>query len=306
MSYDPKDPSLAFTLPFQLTKKLHRETPAELSPEDPKNSTAGKIIVITGGGSGIGAAAAKVWVRAGAEGVVIAGRRNDVLERTLVELEALGGGRTKVLAVQTDISKESDTSNLFEQVKKTFGRPADVVLANAAYCGPLLKPHQESTEQWWSRFETNVLGLHNVAVSFIKSQPNPDEPTGTIISVNSAMGGVVHSGTSAYSISKLASQRYIEYLNFEYPTLRVFSLLPGLVATDMVAPQFLYLSKDGVGQVGALASYLASPRADYLRGSMTSINWDIHEMEDHKEEIGEGALKISWLPVLPVSGGHGF
>jgi hypothetical protein len=39
---------------------------------------------------------------------------------------------------------------------------------------------------------------------------------------------------------------------------------------------------------------------------MTSINYDIKEMEEHKEEIQEGLLKISWHPILPVSGGSGF
>lgn len=55
MSTDRTDPSLEFTLPFQITKKIHRDVPPELSPELPENSAKGKIIVITGGGSGIGA-----------------------------------------------------------------------------------------------------------------------------------------------------------------------------------------------------------------------------------------------------------
>ena len=55
MSTDRSNPDLAFTLPFQLTKKIHRDIPAILSPENPEISAKGKIIVITGGGSGLGA-----------------------------------------------------------------------------------------------------------------------------------------------------------------------------------------------------------------------------------------------------------
>ncbi len=55
MTTDRSDPSLAFTLPFQLTKKIHREVPELLLPEKEGNSANGKIVVITGGGTGIGA-----------------------------------------------------------------------------------------------------------------------------------------------------------------------------------------------------------------------------------------------------------
>lgn len=55
MSYDRSDPALAYTLPFQLTKKIHRTVPDNLHPETPDLNASGKIVVITGGGSGIGA-----------------------------------------------------------------------------------------------------------------------------------------------------------------------------------------------------------------------------------------------------------
>jgi hypothetical protein len=55
MSTDRSDPSLAWTIPFQLTKKIHRKVPDILLPEREENSQKGKIVVITGGGTGIGA-----------------------------------------------------------------------------------------------------------------------------------------------------------------------------------------------------------------------------------------------------------
>lgn len=55
MSFDKSDPALTYTLPFQLTKKLHRTVPDNLRPDSPGLDASGKIVVITGGGSGIGA-----------------------------------------------------------------------------------------------------------------------------------------------------------------------------------------------------------------------------------------------------------
>jgi hypothetical protein len=65
-------------------------------------------------------------------------------------------------------------------------------------------------------------------------------------------------------------------------------------------------AKDDAEQTGCLALYLASSRADYLKGSLTSVNWDLEEMEARKADIEKGLLKIKWVPILPTSGGTGF
>lgn len=101
-------------------------------------------------------AAARVWVRAGAEGVVIAGRRNDVLQKTAEELTALGQGKTKVLAVSTNISSEKDVENLFAEVKKTFGRTADVVMANAGAIPPTKPIAELEIDTWWNGYVSSA------------------------------------------------------------------------------------------------------------------------------------------------------
>lgn len=60
MSFDRSDPALTYTLPFQLTKKLHRTVPDNLRPDSPDLDASGKIVVITGGGSGIGAVSSPI------------------------------------------------------------------------------------------------------------------------------------------------------------------------------------------------------------------------------------------------------
>lgn len=89
-------------------------------------------------------------------------------------------------------------------------------------------------------------------------------------------------------------------------------MLPGIVATDMNAAHAAsgngmdFYALDEAEQTGALGLYLASsPRSDYLVGSLTSINWDIAEMEAHKGAIEGGLLRNKWVAVLPASGGEG-
>lgn len=281
--------------------------PDLLSPEKKENSQKGKIVVITGGGTGIGAAAASVWVRAGATGVVIAGRRKEKLDETVRRLVEQNKGTTKILAVLTDITVEREVENLFQEVNNAFGRPADVVIANA---GQLSEPKlvaEQPVSAWWKVYEINVLGLHNTVVNWIRSQPDAENPVGTLISVNSGLTGMVEPGYAVYSTSKLAAHRYMEYVGAEYPKIRSFSLLPGVVNTDLSNKTgFVDYAQDEAEQTGALALYLASSRADYLTGSLTSVNWDLDEMEAHKEDIKKGLLQIKWVPILPVSGGSGF
>ena len=58
-----------------------------------------------------------------------------------------------------------------------------------------------------------MLGVHNTARSWIKSQPDPKKPVGTFINVNSGLAGYLMPGNSAYGSSKLAIHRYMEFLD---------------------------------------------------------------------------------------------
>lgn len=89
-------------------------------------------------------------MRAKATGVVIAGRRKEKLDETARALNELSGGATKILAVPTDLLVEDQVKNLFEQVVKTFGRPADVVVTNAGNVSPLTPLAEEAVSTWWS------------------------------------------------------------------------------------------------------------------------------------------------------------
>jgi len=95
-------------------------------------------------------------------------------------------------------------------------------------------------------------------------------------------------------------------IEIEYPNLRMFTTFPGLVMTDMIQEFAKPWAIDSVELVGSLALYLSQDRADYLRGSIVSVNWDVEELEaEQKRLLSEKMLKVSWLPALPLEGGKG-
>lgn len=139
---------------------------------------------------------------------------------------------------------------------------------------------------------------------YIASQPTPKTPTGTIINVSSLAAGLtLEGGSSAYCISKLCDQRFSEFLASEHPSLRVFTTMPGIAATKMVPESWKRLALDHVELTGMLALYLVQERADFLKGSMVGVNWDVEELEEYKKEIVEKKLlQTTWMPVYPVGG----
>ncbi|KEF63670.1 uncharacterized protein A1O9_01648 [Exophiala aquamarina CBS 119918] len=126
------DESLDYTIPFQPTKTIRRDPYDSISPTNPELSAAEKVIIITGGGTDLGAAAAEVWARASAEGVVVAGRRLNKLQETVA-----------------DLAKDTDVGKLFTETIRTFGRSPDVVMANAAVVADEANVGDFSPNNWW-------------------------------------------------------------------------------------------------------------------------------------------------------------
>lgn len=143
-----------------------------------------------------------------------------------------------------------------------------------------------------------------VLQAYLKSQG--DNITGTIIVTSSGMGGLTTPNLSAYSIAKLGQQKLTEFAVVDHPTLRAFTIHPGIIVTDLADPSIYPFALDDVKLAGQLTLYLAQPRADYLNGSFLSVNWDVTELEAHQEVIkAKSPFKTSWLPVLPAEGGSG-
>jgi NAD(P)-dependent dehydrogenase (short-subunit alcohol dehydrogenase family) len=84
---------------------------------------------------------------------VISGRRQQVLDETVLSLKQLSSiTGTHISAVCADVTKEEDAVKLFEHVYRAFGRPADVVFANAGLMLDSKNLGEESIESWWLTF----------------------------------------------------------------------------------------------------------------------------------------------------------
>lgn len=114
----------------------------------------GKVAVITGGNSGVGAATAKLFAAEGAS-VVITARRAAALEEIADEIRQAGG---EVLALSTDISKPEDPERLMEAAMEKYGK-IDILVNNAGILEAGLKPIDRFTDEDLDRIiDTNQKG----------------------------------------------------------------------------------------------------------------------------------------------------
>jgi len=161
-----------------------------------EHNLSGKVIVITGASSGFGKGAALDFAKAGAS-VVIAARRDELLDDLAQQCEAAGG---HALAVQTDVSQQTDMLNLARQAVSTFGR-IDVWINNAGV---------GAIGQFWDIpladhvhvIETNVLGV--LYGSYFAIEQFRKQGRGTLINTASGLGKIPSPYYSTYTASKYA------------------------------------------------------------------------------------------------------
>jgi NAD(P)-dependent dehydrogenase (short-subunit alcohol dehydrogenase family) len=215
----------------------------------------GKVCLVTGGGSGIGAAIARAFAREGAE-VVICGRRAAALEA--VRDQIISTGRC-VFAVPADLTRTEDVDRLGDRVRERFGA-LHVLVNNAGILGPHAPIADYPDNEWDAVLAANltaVFRLTKVALPLMRSG-------GSIINVSSSVGRVGRAGWGAYSVSKFGVEGLSQVLAEELRErgIRVNTVNPGgtrtamraaaypdedpttLPSPDDVAPIFAYLASD--------------------------------------------------------------
>src|ERR1700729_2160782 len=113
-----------------------------------------QVVLITGGLTGIGRAAAVAFAKKGAK-VVVAGRRDEVGNALAKELRSLG---TEAEFINADVRKEEDVRNMVDKTVARFGR-LDVAVNNAATEGRVGPITDQTAESFAATFDTNVLGV---------------------------------------------------------------------------------------------------------------------------------------------------
>lgn len=184
---------------------------------------AGKVIVVTGGASGIGAALVRRFAQEGAAGLVIADLDSELAEAVASEV----GG----VAVRTDVSREADVQRLVAHATQRFGR-VDVLCSNA---GIATGGGVEASNADWQRiWEVNLMA-HVYGVRAVLPQML-ERGAGYLLQTASAAGLLSHPESAPYAVTKHAAVSLAEWLAIQYGDrgIRVSCLCPQGVRTPML------------------------------------------------------------------------
>ena len=211
------------------TKTFHTELYPALDTKRPELSTAGKVVFITGGGSGIGPRIAHAFATAGSTKIAIIGRTESTLVSTKKDVEAKHAG-VKVLTFVADIVDAAAVNKAFEGTKKAFG-PIDILVSNAGYLPDVVPMVKADVNEFWKGFEINVKGSLVVAQAFAANSAEKS----VLISVNTGGAHVppMMAGMGAYAVSKIANSKLMDYFGMENPNIRVMTVHPGVIKSAM-------------------------------------------------------------------------
>lgn len=238
----------------------------------------GKVALVTGAGSGIGAATALRFAQEGAT-VVLCGRRQAPLDAVVAQIKAAGG---QAEAVQADVSDEAGFTAAINGAAERHGR-FDVLVNNAmAFSWGAIE--ETSTADWHSNFSTSVDGTFwgtRAAMKLMKTQG------GAIINVSSICGMLGTAYMAGYSAAKAAIVNFSRAAAAEgaLSGIRVNVVVPAVVETPSTAGMLSdeatrkstekLIPMGRVGQPEDLANailFLASDEASYITGAVLPVD----------------------------------
>jgi len=257
---------------------------------------ANKVVLITGSSRGIGAQIALQYARAGALLTLVARSQASLDESKDAILRERPSAQ--VLTFPADVRDVKKAEEIVTATVAHFGR-LDILVANAGTLRPMDQPFaSKDPTEWWNVLEVNVRGPYNFTHFAV---PELLKTKGQVVFLNSAAAQVRVPNSSEYCTSKHAILRFAEFVTLEYPDIKVFSVHPGSVQTDMFDTFGGPIPPDSTIELAAsTVQYLTSGKADYLSGRFVSSTWDLGEVErDWKEKIIAQNSLVSKLS-LPV------
>ena len=235
-----------------------------------------KVVLVTGGGSGIGRAIARAFLDNGAR-VAVVGRRRENLEETLAGYDA-----DRVLAVPADLAEPTAAREVVDTVTGRFGR-LDVFVNNAAAYFPRAFADM-STEDWDTLRRTNIDAFVHLAQRVL---PELEKTRGNVVAVGSVSGMRGDWGQSGYNATKALVMNFVQSLALDYgPTgVRLNSVAPAFTQTDATAAVGTdeeslrpFVNRIALGRPGRpediapAVLFLASEDAGYITGATLTVD----------------------------------
>lgn len=198
-----------------------------MAPRDLLDMT-GRVALVTGAGTGLGARFCMALAEHGAAVVAVA-RRAEKVEGVAEAIRKAGG---RAIAVSGDVTDTASIASAFDAAEKAFGT-VDAVVANAGIAVPG-RAAEISDEDWRKTMATNLDGVfftaREAAQRLLKAGKH-----GAIVNIASILGYGVGKGNASYAVSKAAVIQMTQALALEwaFKGIRVNAIAPGYVVTDI-------------------------------------------------------------------------
>lgn len=244
----------------------------------------GKVIIVTGGGSGLGKSMTKYFLELGAK-VAITSRDLEKLENTAKELEAETGG--KCLAIQCDVRHYDQVEAMIAKTVETFG-PIDVLLNNAA--GNFISPTERLSANAFDTVIDIVLkGSKNCTLALGKHWIDKKETNKVVLNIVTTYSWtgsayVVPSATAKAGVLAMTRSLAVEWAKYgirmnaiapgPFPTKGAWDrLLPGDLKEKFDLAKKVPLQRVGEHQeLANLAAYLVSDFSAYMNGEVVTLD----------------------------------
>lgn len=242
----------------------------------------GKIVLVTGGTSGIGRATAVAFGREGAK-VIIASRRQNLGDEVVSEISKLG---SEAVFIPTDVRKIEDIDRLFKIISDKYGR-LDIAFNNAGVSLPHIPTAAKTTlDEWDLVMETNLRGIWLCMKQEISQMLK--QGGGVIVNTSSILGfsgeyGLTHYCASKHAILGLTRTAALEYCG---KNIRINAVCPGPIMTEMIetsvpfVPTMLDMLKNGTAmkrigkseEISGAVLWLCSDEAAFMIGREIAID----------------------------------
>jgi NAD(P)-dependent dehydrogenase (short-subunit alcohol dehydrogenase family) len=229
-----------------------------------------KVVIVTGGGSGIGADVARRFAAEGAR-VAVADLNMEGAQAVVDEIKEAGG---RAVPFRTDVAEEKDIRNLVEGTVEAFGS-LDVVVNNAGVGEESKALEDRSLEDWSKVIDVNLTGVFLGTKHGAQAMKALEKP-GVIINVASILGHVGFQGAPAYSAAKHGVLGFTKAVSLELAEfgIRCVAVCPAFIQTPLIEGMEEHvLPLHPMGRLGEpkevsdMILFLASDEASFLTGA---------------------------------------